>query len=73
QGNQLTKLKVKEIVVVPQDENEEQWPEELNQVEISEVEMDDEEEDSDEATDGTTVEWDLTKKDDEDEEQMKLF
>ncbi|MEY3425462.1 MAG: hypothetical protein RL679_820, partial [Bacteroidota bacterium] len=73
QGNQLTKLKVKEIVVVPQDENEEQWPEELNQVEIGEVEMDDEEEDSDEATDGTTVEWDLTKKDDEDEEQMKLF
>ena len=49
------------------------WPEELNQVEIGEVEMDDEEEDSDEATDGTTVEWDLTKKDDEDEEQMKLF
>jgi len=73
QGNQLTKLKVKEIVVVPQDENEEQWPEELNQTEISEVEMDDEEEDLDEATDGTTVEWDLTKKDDEDEEQMKLF
>ena len=73
QGNQLTKLKVKEIVVVPQDENEEQWPEELNQVEIGEEEMDDEEEDSDEATDGTTVEWDLTKKDDEDEEQMKLF
>lgn len=73
QGNQLTKLKVKEIVVVPQDENEEQWPEELNQVEIGEVEIDDEEEDSDEATDGTTVEWDLTKKDDEDEEQMKLF
>jgi topoisomerase-4 subunit A len=73
QGNQLTKLKVKEIVVVPQDEIEEQWPEELNQVEISEVEMDDEEEDLDEATDGTTVEWDLTKKDDEDEEQMKLF
>ena len=73
QGNQLTKLKVKEIVVVPQDEIEEQWPEELNQVEIGEVEMDDEEEDSDEATDGTTVEWDLTKKDDEDEEQMKLF
>lgn len=73
QGNQLTKLKVKEIVVVPQDENEEQWPEELNQVEIGEVEMEDEEEDSDEATDGTTVEWDLTKKDDEDEEQMKLF
>lgn len=73
QGNQLTKLKVKEIVVVPQDENEDQWPEELNQVEIGEVEMDDEEEDSDEATDGTTVEWDLTKKDDEDEEQMKLF
>jgi topoisomerase-4 subunit A len=73
QGNQLTKLKVKEIVVVPQDEIEEQWPEELNQVEIGEAEMDDEEEDSDEATDGTTVEWDLTKKDDEDEEQMKLF
>lgn len=73
QGNQLTKLKVKEIVVVPQDENEEQWPEELNQVEIGEVDMDYDEEDSDEATDGTTVEWDLTKKDDEDEEQMKLF
>ncbi len=73
QGNQLTKLKVKEIVVVPQDDSEEPWPEELNQPEISEVEMDDEEEDLDEATDGTTVEWDLTKKDDEDEEQMKLF
>ena len=67
QGNQLTKLKVKEIVLTHPIEGIEPWPEDV--VETIDVEL--EEEESAEDSDDTTVEWDLTKNDDDD--QMTLF
>ncbi|MDP4683814.1 MAG: DNA gyrase/topoisomerase IV subunit A [Crocinitomicaceae bacterium] len=77
QGNQLTKLKVKEIVVIPGSEEETNWPEERAKESTADESFDDDDNDSDdEVSDGTTVEWDLTKgndDDDDDEEQMKLF
>jgi len=71
QGNQMTKLKVKEIVLTHAiDEGKEPWP----QDEVVEIESDEHEIiDSDEDGDTPTMEWDLTKKEDEDEDQMKLF
>ncbi len=75
QGNQLTKLKVKEIVLTHSIEGAEPWPDEIQEMEEIDVEAVDDSESSDEnddgVPDGTTVEWDLTKKDDED--QMTLF
>ncbi len=80
QGNQLTKLKIKEIVLTHAIEGAEPWPDEILEEEEIEVEAVDVEaadvtegsDDSDDGVpDGTTVEWDLTKKDDED--QMTLF
>jgi topoisomerase-4 subunit A len=68
QGNQLTKLKVKEIVIEPQ-EVEQIWPEEIQ--EQLEVEVENEIE-HDNEVDGTTVEWDFTQSE-EDEDQMTLF
>jgi topoisomerase-4 subunit A len=73
QGNQLTKLKVKEIVLTHSIEGEEPWPED----EIS-AEPELEEEDGGEGEDaeneggGPTIEWDMTKNED-DEDQMTLF
>jgi len=76
QGNQLTKLKVKEIVVLPGSEEETNWPEDrVKEISDDESFENDSEEDvdvDDEVSDGTTIEWDLTK-DEDDEEQMKLF
>ncbi len=79
QGNQLTKLKVKEIVLTHSIEGAEPWPDEIQEEEIDldavdadAAEVTDGSDDSDDGVpDGTTVEWDLTKKDDED--QMTLF
>lgn len=77
QGNQLTKLKVKEIVLTHAIEGTEPWPDEIQEPEELDADVDaiegvDVAEDSDDGVpDGTTVEWDLTKKDDED--QMTLF
>ena len=79
QGNQLTKLKVKEIVLTHVIEGAEPWPDEIQEVEELDAETLDGEEGADGAEestddgvpDGTTVEWDLTKKDDDD--QMTLF
>ncbi len=77
QGNQLTKLKVKEIVLTHAIEGTEPWPDEIQEPEELDPDVDaiegvDETEDGDDGVpDGTTVEWDLTKKDDED--QMTLF
>jgi topoisomerase-4 subunit A len=73
QGNQLTKLKVKEIVLTHSIEGEEPWPED----EISvEPELEDEEggevEDAENEGGGPTIEWDMTKNED-DEDQMTLF
>jgi topoisomerase-4 subunit A len=72
QGNQMTKLKVKEIVLTHAiDEGKEPWP----QDEVVEIESEENEIiGSDEDGDSPTMEWDLTKKsDDEDNDQMKLF
>lgn len=73
QGNQLTKLKVKEIVLTHAIEGNEPWPDEIEPEgpEVDEDENPEGEDSTDETNDGTTVEWDLTKKDDED--QMTLF
>ncbi|MCH2225269.1 MAG: DNA gyrase/topoisomerase IV subunit A [Crocinitomicaceae bacterium] len=63
QGNQITKLKVKEIVLSPQEE-EEAWPEPEKPTPVNPIE--------DEAP--TTVEWDMTESNEEDDEnQSKLF
>ena len=79
QGNQLTKLKVKEIVLTHEIEGEEPWPEDV-QVEGPELDHDEDSgadnEEGSEEIDGTTIEWDLTKKpeDEEDEDgQITLF
>lgn len=66
QGNQMTKLKVKEIVLThPIDESPEPWPQE----DIAEAEL---EFDSEEA-DILTMEWDLSKKEDDNPDQIPLF
>jgi topoisomerase-4 subunit A len=76
QGNQLTKLKVKEIVLTHEIEGEEPWPED---VQVEGPDTDDDTDvaiDTEEGEDGTTIEWDLTKKpeDEEDEDgQITLF
>ncbi len=62
QGNQLTKLKVKEIVLFQPEGGEEPWPDEEESV----IAVDNEEENGE-----NTVEWDLTN--DNDEEQPTLF
>lgn len=77
QGNQLTKLKVKEIVLTHIIEGDEPWPDDQvsEDSEIDEVEEGDVDLDSDsegEASEGeSTMEWDFTKKDEDD--QMTLF
>ena len=66
QGNQITKLKVKEIVLDHPIEGDEPWPE---QEEVTTEEQDNE----DNNVDGPTeVEWDMTKKD-EGNDQPTLF
>lgn len=72
QGNQLTKLKVKEIVLVENPEGDEPWPEDVALDLSGEVDVTDTD---DEGGDGnTTIEWDLTKpSDDDDPEQPTLF
>lgn len=71
QGNQLTKLKVKEIVLTHPIEGDEPWPEDET------LELDGELADMEEDEDGaTTIEWDLTKGDDDTDEvsdQPTLF
>lgn len=67
QGNQLTKLKVKEIVLTHAIEGDEPWPEE-SPLDIN-TENDD---DSDNTDDSTTFEWDFDT-DNDDPEQPKLF
>ncbi len=66
QGNQVTKLKIKEIVLTHPIEGAEPWPED---VKIEEVESDEEEND-DSDDDENTIEWDLSNGDDD---QPTLF
>jgi topoisomerase-4 subunit A len=73
QGNQMTKLKVKEIVLThPIDESPEPWPDvKVLAEETAELNILEEE---DEAGPTPTMEWDLSKKEEEDnEDQIKLF
>ena len=79
QGNQLTKLKVKEIVLTHEIEGAEPWPEDV-QIEGAEGDEDIDgvvgHEDGEDGDDATTIEWDLTKKpeDEEDDDgQITLF
>lgn len=74
QGNQLTKLKVKEVVLTHPIEGNEPWPEEENPQDGDEPDFDGPDDaGDDEVSDGTTIEWDLTKKPEEDEGQLPLF
>jgi topoisomerase-4 subunit A len=75
QGNQMTKLKVKEIVLThPIDESPEPWPELKVSTEAGEDADAEIIEEDDEAGPTPSMEWDLTKKEEEDnEDQIKLF
>ena len=67
QGNQITKLKVKEVLLDHEIEGDTPWPEPEKPVmpEVSE---------STEEDGGITIEWDMTNKDeDNDSDQPKLF
>lgn len=72
QGNQMTKLKVKEIILThPIDESPEPWPDQKPADSSSDEEVEIIEE---EAGPTPSMEWDLTKKEEEDnEDQIKLF
>ncbi|MDG1333688.1 MAG: DNA gyrase/topoisomerase IV subunit A [Crocinitomicaceae bacterium] len=72
QGNQITKLKVKEIVLDHDIEGDVPWPEpEKLEPPAPVEEADDAAEGSEEAP--TKMEWDLSKKEDDDKDQKKLF
>jgi topoisomerase-4 subunit A len=74
QGNQMTKLKVKEIVLThPIDESPEPWPDQKVSTETGEG-VDTEILEEDDAGPTPSMEWDLTKKEEEDnQDQIKLF
>jgi topoisomerase-4 subunit A len=66
QGNQMTKMKVKEIVLThPIDESPEPWPVE----EVLEIEGQQAEDEAEPAS----MEWDLSKKEDDNPDQIPLF
>jgi topoisomerase-4 subunit A len=66
QGNQMTKMKVKEIVLThPIDESPEPWPVEET-LEIEDQQAEDEAEPA-------SMEWDLSKKEDDNPDQIPLF
>ncbi len=79
QGNQITKLKVKEIVLEHEIDGGEPWPEDVVEtvtVDISaenEPNTDNSDDNNSDDTDGATFEWDLTNPDDDDDGQGKLF
>ena len=65
QGNQMTKLKVKEVVLNVPEEGEEQWPKIIIPEKTIVESVDDEP--------SETMEWDVSKGDDENSDQAKLF
>lgn len=74
QGNQLTKLKVKEIVLTHEIDGGEPWPTKAG--DLPEIELDVlNDSDSEEDGNAPTIEWDILPKKDQDEEddQIKLF
>ncbi|MEN9743017.1 MAG: hypothetical protein RLZZ65_822 [Bacteroidota bacterium] len=67
QGNQMTKMKVKEIILTHAiDEGKEPWPDQ------QEVQVEEELEEIDDA-ETPTMEWDLSKKEDDNPDQIPLF
>lgn len=74
QGNQLTKLKVKEIVLTHEIDGGEPWPQEAENIpEIDLAEVSPEGAESEEGN-APTIEWDIEpKKEEDDESQIKLF
>jgi topoisomerase-4 subunit A len=67
QGNQLTKMKVKEIVLThPIDEGKEPWPNAQEEEIIEEL-------DPIEDAETPSMEWDLTKNEDDNPDQIPLF
>lgn len=77
QGNQLTKLKVKEIVLTHEIDGGEPWPQaasDVPEIEIEGVSASDD--DTTDEGDAPTIEWDILPKkeeDDDDDSQIKLF
>ncbi len=76
QGNQMTKLKVKEIVLDHPIEGDEPWPEEENEPTPTDTDDTDEGDDTSEGGEGSeggsnVIEWDLKR--DDDDVQPKLF
>ncbi len=75
QGNQMTKLKVKEIVLDHPIEGDEPWPEEENEPVPTDTDDSEEGDDTSESGEGEggakVIEWDLKK--DDDDVQPKLF
>lgn len=75
QGNQITKLKVKEIILDHAIEGDEPWPEEKKE-ETVEVENEEQETKTEVGTEDEKpqkMEWDVSKKEDDDPDQAKLF
>ena len=73
QGNQMTKLKVKEILLEHEIEGDTPWPEEDKN---DKGNVDSEEEDSEGGDDeegSTTIEWDISKEDEDEKNQGRLF
>ncbi|TNE55992.1 MAG: DNA gyrase/topoisomerase IV subunit A [Bacteroidetes bacterium] len=68
QGNQMTKLKVKEIVLCHEIDGGEPWPEDVKQ-----EENESDEEDGPTETGENSFEWDIPKKEDDDADQLGLF
>jgi topoisomerase-4 subunit A len=69
QGNQLTKMKVKEIVLThPIDESPEPWPQDVAADTDNEIELDPIED-----AQTPSMEWDLSKKEDDNPDQIPLF
>ena len=77
QGNQITKLKVKEIVLDHDIEGDEPWPKVENDKkpsnDSSEVEEEEEEFEGEEDEKPKKIEWDISKKEEDDPDQAKLF
>lgn len=70
QGNQITKLKVKEIVLDHPIAGDEPWPEPENEL-VEDIDHDSDEDDGEDEEGGVTMEWDIDNGDDPD--QGKLF
>lgn len=72
QGNQLTKLKVKEVVLTHPIEGNEPWPEDEKPIPL-EIEGDNEDGIQHGNDESTTIEWDLKKPSDDESNQSTLF